>query len=205
MKKTPQEFKRDNIRSLFEKTLKSKKAKLEPMNITVQEFYDSSFTSVQFAIKELISNKEAEIEFSEKKAKGFVDGIFRACKSRYTVEFPSLNNIRLTDYQVIPEFNKAKCEMRTDAKTKITLMVDVKNHGIAEFNSTSRSILHSSFFATLKAFQFYINSEMTFHQNQIILEDAMKRNRGDIVQSCMTDLSKLTEVNNYVKKERPPN
>ena len=72
---------------------------------------------------------------------------------------------------------------------------------LAEFSCVSRSILHSSFIVTLEAIEFYINCERTFHKIQIILGDAEQRNRGDIVQSCVTDLSKLTEVNTYEKKQ----
>ena len=62
-------------------------------------------------------------------------------------------------------------------------------------------MIYSGFVSALEAFQFYINCERTFHKIQVIIEDATLRNRGDIVQSCLTDLSKLTEVNTYEKKK----
>ena len=58
-------------------------------------------------------------------------------------------------------------------------------------------MVRSSFFAVLKAFEFYINCERTFVSLKNILEDAQSRNRGDIIQACLLDLSKLTEVNTY--------
>ena len=91
--------------------------------------------------------------------------------------------------------------MGTDAETEVVIVVDVKDHGVAEFGCTSRSILHSSFMATLGVFEFYVNCEKTFHKIRLFLDDATTRNRGDIIQSCMTDLSKLTEVNTYDKKK----
>ena len=88
-----------------------------------------------------------------------------------------------------------------DAKVTVNIVMEVKEHGLAEFSSASRSVLHSSFAAIVEAFQFYINCERTFHKIQLVLEDAKERNRGDIVQSCVSDLSKLTEVNTYEKNK----
>ena len=79
--------------------------------------------------------------------------------------------------------------------------VNVEGHGMAEFQHQSRSMIYSSLVAALNAFEFYINCETTFHKIQLVLEDASQRNRGDISQACIADLSRLTEVNNYARKK----
>ena len=201
MQKTPQEFRRDNVKQVFDKILQSKQIKLSPLDISVKESWKSDFTFVDICIKETIDNEEENVHLVEEAAKGFVDGMFKACKKQYSNKHPSLNNIRLVDYQVVPKFKKKLKTMGTDAPTEITLMMDVADHGVSEFSCVSRSILYSSFAATLEAFQFYINCEKTFHKIQIILDDARRRNRGDIAQTCLTDLSKLTEVNTYEKNK----
>ena len=199
MKKTPQEFRRENLKYLFEKTLKSRQVKLEPFDISVKESWDSDFTAVDLAINETTEGMETRRGITEDKAKGFVDGIFRACHKQYVDEHASLQNIKLIDYQVKPKFSKSKKTMGSDAKTEVTLMVEVKDHGIAEFSCTSRSILYSSFVATLEAFQFYINCDRAFKKIKLVLEDAEARNRGDIAQLCMSELAMLTGVNTYGK------
>ena len=202
MKRTPQQIRRENLKQLFDKILKAQQLKLNPLSISVEESFKSDFTSVNMRISETSGGiQEAAFSLSADKAKGFVDGMFKACHEHYAEEHPSLNNIRLVNYQVKPKIKKAANKMGTDAETEITIMVDVKDHGVAEFHCVSRSILHSSFIATLEAFEFYINCEKAFHKIQLILDDAKQRNRGDISQSCMTDLSSLTEVNTYVKKK----
>ena len=60
-------------------------------------------------------------------------------------------------------------------------------------------VIYSSFISSLEAFQFYINCQRTFEKIMLAVEDARERNRGDIIQSCVADLSKLTEVNTYEK------
>ena len=74
------------------------------------------------------------------------------------------------------------------------MSVKVGDLGVSEFVSRSDSIIRSAFATTLKAFQFYMNCEASFDKIKIALDDATKRNRGDIQQRCLTDLSKITEM-----------
>ena len=199
MKKTPQEFRRENLKNLFEKTLQARQVKLEPLDISVKESWNSDFTDVDLAINETVGGLQDCRQLVQDKAKGFVDGIFKACHSQYVEDHASLQNIKLIDYQVKPKFSKSKKTMGSDAETEVVLMVEVKDHGIAEFSCTSRSILYSSFVATLEAFQFYINCDRAFKRIKLVLVDAQARNRGDIAQLCMSELAMLTGVNTYGK------
>ena len=198
MRKTPQQIKRESIKELFDKILKAQQLKLNPFSISVDESFKSDFTNVRMRVSETSGGiQNSAFSLATDEAKGFVDGMFKACHKHYAEEYPSLNNIRLVNYQVKPKIKKKTNKMGTDAETEVTIMVDVKDHGMAEFSCMSRSILHSSFIATLEVFEFYINCEKTFNRIKVILEDANGRNRGDIAQSCMSDLSILTGVNTY--------
>lgn len=199
MRKTPQEFRRENLKELFEKTLRARQTKLEPFDISVKESWDDDFTVVDLAINESVDGLQQRREIVETKAKGFVDGIFKACHKQYVTDRESLKNIELIDYQVKPKFSNSNKTMGSDAETEVTLMVEVKDHGVAEFSCNSRSILYSSFAATLEAFQFYINCDKAFKKIKLVLEDAQARNRGDIAQLCMSELAMLTGVNTYAK------
>ena len=202
MRKTPEEFKRENIKELFDKILKSHQIKLNPLNISVNESFKADFTSVEMSINETSQGVQgSSFDLKECEAKGFVDGMFKCCHNHYSKDYPSLNSIRLLDYQVTPRIKKTTKTMGTEAKIEVAIMVDVRDHGASEFTCTSRSILHSTFIATLEVFEFYINCEKAFHKIQLVLDDANLRNRADIIQSCVSDLSKLTEVNSYVKKK----
>ena len=200
MRKTPQEFRRENLKCLFDKILQTKQIKLEPLDISVEVSWDNDFTVVNLSIGETTMGIKNTRRITERNAKGFVDGIFRACHNQYAEEHPSLRNIRLIDYKVKPSFSKTNATMGSDAATEVTLMVEIRDRGVAEFSYTSRSILYSSLVATLEAFQFYINCDKSFRKIKLTLEDATARNRGDISQLCMSDLAILTGVNTYAKK-----
>lgn len=202
MRKTPQQIRRQTIKDLFDKILKAQQIKLSPFSISVDESFKSDFTNVEMRINETSGGVQGSaFTLSEDKAKGFVDGMFVACHNHYASKYPSLKNIRLVDYQVVPRIKRASGKMGTDAETEVNISIEVKEHGVAEFSCVSRSILHSSFIVTLEAIEFYINCEKAFHKIQLVLDDANHRNRGDITQSCISDLSKLTEVNTYERKK----
>ncbi len=200
MKKTPQDFKREDIKQLFDKILQGQKLSLEPLGIQVEESCNSDFTKVCLSIKQVSEASETVEKISENQAQGPIDGIFKACYNRYAAENPSLKNIKLIDFQVKPNFKKSKSHLGTDAKTAVSLMIEVRGCGVAEFNSVSRSMLHSSFVATLKAFQFYINCDKTFNKAQAVIFDAASRNRADVEERYKFYLSRLTEVNSYERQ-----
>ena len=198
MKKTPQEFKRENVKKLLQRTLKEDQLIFSPLSISISESQEDKHTSMSFSF-ESIGRKKEIIELSSKTT-GFVDGLFTGCYNYFSDSYSSLKNIRLLDYQVRPNMKKAKNIIGADAKVQVAIIMDVQNHGIAEFNSYSRSVLRSSFSSILRAFEFYINCEKSFHKIQTFIEDAQKRNRGDIISACTYDLTTLTEVNNYVRE-----
>lgn len=202
MRKTPQEFRRNNVKALFSKVLQAQVITLKPLDITVRESFNDDFTKVDISFSETVGGVNRCIDATATQARGFVDGLFKACHEHYSETYTSLQNIKLVNYQARPNLKRTQKTIGSEAKVEVGVVVEVKNHGIAEFHNQSRSILHSSFVNILSAFEFYINCERSFDKIQIILEDAKNRSRGDIVQSCMYDLSKLTEVNTYEKREK---
>lgn len=198
MQKTPQEFKRQNVKELFSKILRDTVTNFEPLSICASESLNDDFTTTEFSFQELgISSR---LVSRESKGKGFVDGIFNGLYQEYIQTYPSLEKIKLIDIKVNP-IMKASRSLGSDAKASVVFSVEVSGHGIAEFQHKSRSMIYSGFTSALNAFQFYINCERTFHKIQTIVENAKQRNRGDIIQECLSDLSMLTEVNTYEKKQ----
>lgn len=190
--KTPEESKRNNLRDLFQSILRDNTISLSPVSVSAKEVFDNKESEVSFAFNERISGKSKKVSLRSVKGKGLVDCLFRGCKNKYSESYPSLQSVELVDFKVVPIFSMKKSGSR--AETDIVLSVKVGDLGVSEFASRSDSIIRSAFTTTLKAFQFYMNCEASFDKIKIALEDATKRNRGDIQQRCLTDLSKITEM-----------
>lgn len=200
MRKTPQDFKRVEVKQIIKKVLGDTQTRLLPISITVGESLDDDFTTTDFSFE--ITGKDSKIVTLEgQKGKGFVDGLFAGLQQHFSSEYSSLEKIRLADYSVNPVMTNSKNSMGTDAQASVSLSVLVHPHGLSEFSHTSRSMIYSSFSAALEAFQFYVNCDRAFHRIQLFIEDAQQRNRGDVISGCIYDLSKLTEVNTYERKE----
>tara|TARA_S200000501_G_scaffold355387_1_gene377020 strand:+ start:1570 stop:2169 length:600 start_codon:yes stop_codon:yes gene_type:complete len=198
--RTPQDFRRENVKELFDRILKDSKTKLVPKNISINESINSDFTSVSFSLDMISGQETRTYNFIDVEGKGFVDAVFTTCYEEFVEPFPSIKNLNLVDLIVKPIFSMSRKESGTDARTDVIFRVEIKDHGLSEFSSRSRSIIHSSFLAMTEAFQFYINCDKTFHQLRAWLDDANNRHRGDLAQSCIADLAKLTTVNAYERK-----
>ena len=195
MKKTPQHFRREKVKTLFNKILKENKTILTPLSISCSESLDDDFTTTDFSFEEKGSVSRI-VSLTDIKGKGFVDGLFRGLHENYVADYTSIEKIKLVDIMVNP-IMKASKKLGSDAKAFVLFRIEVDRHGLAEFHHESRSMIYSCFVSALEAFQFYINCERTFKKIKLIADDASARNRGDILQSCLNDLSKLTEVNTY--------
>lgn len=198
MRKTPQQFKRLEVKQVIGKILKDTRTTLKPLSITTGESLADNFTTTDFSF-EIYDTDKKIVSLGEQRGKGFVDGLFTGLRDYFSTDYESLKSLALADYNVNPLMSKSK-NMGTDAQASVMLSVQVGKNGIAEFQHTSRSMIYSSFSAALEAFQFYINCERCFRKIQIFLKDAQKRNRGDIMSQYVYDLSKLTEVNTYERK-----
>ena len=84
MLKTPQEFKRENVKKLFQKVLRDTKTKLAPLSISISESFENDFTSVDLQFSEKSSEDEEVVSLPGLKAKGFVDGLFLGLHKRYS-------------------------------------------------------------------------------------------------------------------------
>ena len=192
-------FKRRKVKNLFEKILNDEATKLSPVSFSASEIFLDDFTTVDFSFREQTGSTSRVVTVDNLKARGFVDGLFKGCFNTYKETYPSLSNIKLVDVIVNPLFRSGSRGLGSESKINVTFRVEIHNHGIVEFETTSNSIMHSSFSATLEAFQFYINCERTFQKMKLIMDDAKARNRSDIFQRCLFDLSALTEMNSYEK------
>ena len=198
--RTPQDFRRENVKELFDKILKDNKTKLVPKNISINESINSDFTSVSFSLDVISGENIRTYNFIDVEGKGFVDAVFTTCYQEFVESFPSIKNLNLVDLVVKPIFSMSKKESGTDARTDVMFRVEIKGHGLSEFSARSRSIVHASFQAMAEAFEFYINCDRTFHHLSLCLDDANSRHRGDTAQACVADLAKLTTVNTYERK-----
>tara|TARA_R100001510_G_C7650348_1_gene207858 strand:- start:1489 stop:2082 length:594 start_codon:yes stop_codon:yes gene_type:complete len=196
--KTPDSFRREDIKKIFSQRLREDRVRLEPLEIVVTDNYAQDQTEVCFSFEKLELNSRKLYQFRNIQAQGMIDAVFTKCHESFEEEYRSLKNINLVDLVVKPVFSLGKGSLSTSASTDVTLRLKVAGYGISEFPSRSRSVVRSSFQSALEAFQFYINCDKAFHKLKGFLADARSRNREDVAQDFVSDLASLTRINSYV-------
>tara|TARA_R100001510_G_C7646836_1_gene204159 strand:- start:1257 stop:1850 length:594 start_codon:yes stop_codon:yes gene_type:complete len=195
--KTPDDFRRDDVKNVFKKRLGSNIVELRPISIRISETSDLKSTMVDLCFEKSEGEVTKKYNFENQPGSGFVDSVYKTCYNCFAEEYASLKNISLVGLIVKPIFSLSACDSKTDAKTDVVFRLETKQHGLSEFRHRSRSIVYSSFSSILDAFQFYMNCDKAFSMLRFVLEDANTRRRSDIVESCRSDMSVLTRVNNY--------
>ena len=199
--KTPQQLKRKQVVDLFGEILKKEKLSLQPKFIQIIENSEQDDTICSFEYLSQVNNLKQDIKVENTIGAGFVDCVFSTMKEKYQNEFNSLENIRLLNLSVRPNFNYRKDSLGSGASVQVCLKLEIKSSDYAEFCHTSNSLVNSGFAAVLSAFEFYINCEKCFYVLKDILQNAKERNRFDTVDRCLVGLSSITEFNRYAKKK----
>lgn len=201
MRCTPQQIKREELKSITDKILQEERAVLRALSITATDVLEEDHTFTDFSF-ESRDPKKSVVTLKAQQGLGFIDSLFMGLHAKFAPTYSSLQNIQLCDFKVNPMLSSSLSRFGTDAQASVLLSVRVKNHDVAEFYHRSRSIMSSSFTAALAAFEFYINCEKCFIKIQDFIQEARSRNRGDVVSNYIYDLCKLTEVNTYNEKEK---
>ena len=93
MRKTPQDFKREEVRKIFDKVLRQERAILNPVSVKVAESLDSDFTSTTFVFTDSAAEKKVNT-ITESSGKGFIDCLFLGLQKHYSPEYRSLEKIK---------------------------------------------------------------------------------------------------------------
>lgn len=200
MIRTPQHYKRENVKTIFKKVLQDNAVVLVPEEITVKEKINPG--PMETVIDFSFFDGDQHVLINTITGHGLMHCLFSGLRDNYIEEYHSISNLKLIDLAVTPIMSKNRESLGADAKVSLCLRVDVQGHGSSEFVKCSRSIIDCSFQGILEVFQFYLNCHKTFVKLRQVIKEAESRNRTDIVQACLSDLSILTEVNFYNEKDK---
>ena len=196
--KTSQEHKREEINQILKKTLGHRRLITKPFSISCRELLSTNETSIDFSFLEEIEGKESKKVFKNCKGKGFVDCLFLSCRTYFSKDYPSVENLEFVDFLVQPIFSFNSSQLSSCSKTDVVLKIRAPDREISSFRKRSNSIISSAFSTVLGAFEYYANCHATFSTLTRTLDDATRRSRADIASECRYKMSFLTGVNRFV-------
>ena len=140
---------------------------------------------------------------------GPIDAFFRGLLDFLHAEYPSLNSIVIDKFAVIGKLGGrggvAPGGSQSDALASVTVGIRNSAGRSFEFVSESRSVTRSGIEATLRATEYFVNSERAFKRAYRALRDARERNRQDLIiryTDLMSQLVKNTSYSDVIEQIR---
>ncbi len=163
--------------------------------LKVEENFDAGHCTADLVVTGMPGHDQA-ISLSGKGV-GVVDAVFHALKDTLSREYPSLNSIRFSGFEIRADFNTRKDDSGSDAAGTVVLVVESSSDRRFEFAHTSRSITASMVIATLQASEYFVNTERAFILLHRALDDARARNRSDLVTRYNLEMAEIVENTSY--------
>ena len=129
---------------------------------------------------------------------GPVDAFFTALVDELSEEYNSLRTFEFSQFATKANLKKSHFK-NSGSNAEVEVLVVVRNGFDNEliFRDKSTSLSRASARAVLKSVEFFVNIEKAVRVLKYSIDDAKKRNRGDILNSCILQLSELVNATSY--------
>ncbi|MFB6351464.1 MAG: alpha-isopropylmalate synthase regulatory domain-containing protein [Bradymonadaceae bacterium] len=129
---------------------------------------------------------------------GAIDAFFAALRDRLADDYPSLKSIRFSEFK-IEGLLSSEAGPRQTTKAEAEATVGILNSEDKQFvfKSKAPSVSRSGIEATLKAAEYFVNSERTYVKLHEILEHYRSEGRTDLVDKYTDLMSEVVENTSY--------
>ena len=165
-----------------------------------------SLKLIELLIKENVAEDKTEINckflFGKRKltikgtGKGPVDALFGALIDNFSDEYCSLKNLYFARFSVEADVEKHLKHSRTDAMVEATLEIDNDCDALL-FREKSNSVSFASAKVVLAAIEHFINAEKCVTMLYNNIQNAKKRNRGDMTGVYTRQLAEIVKNVSY--------
>ena len=128
---------------------------------------------------------------------GLIDAFFHGLLNRLSQDYPSLDSIAIDKFIVQGKIGTGSEPWQGDALAVVTLGIRNSGGKHFEFEHESRSVTHSAIEATLRAAEYFVNSEKAFITAYKALKSTHDAARGDIKHRYTEILAQLVRNTSY--------
>lgn len=185
--------------ALIREVLGQSFTELHVKRFVIEEDIDGGATSVTCEVSGYRSDADGADAPSviAGKGVGVVDAFFHGMQSRFAEEYPSLKTIRFASFAVDAKLDTKKEYAGTDSAAEVTIEIANSENHRFYFSSTWRSVTAAAIITTLRAMEFFINSERAFITMYHALKDAERRKRADLVARYTSTMAVLVQNTSY--------
>ena len=129
---------------------------------------------------------------------GMVDALFNSIIQKYSDKYISLNQVVFDDFTMRVDFKSAGARS-TDSpvEIKLALKANTRQQQNIYFSATSRSMVIASVSVIRDAFEYFVNAESAVLLLKENINDAALRNRRDLHERYVSQLSRLVRIISY--------
>lgn len=189
-----QDEKQQEMISKMKEVLQDDYLHLEVDSYTLSEDLDEESCTIQCKLRRVDDSAFTV----EGQGVGAIDAFFAALRDRLADDYPSLKSIRFSEFK-IEGLLSSDVGPRQTTKAEAEATVGILNSEGKEFvfKSTAPSVSRSGLEATLKAAEYFVNSERTYVKLHEILEHYRSEGRTDLVDKYTDLMSEVVENTSY--------
>ena len=155
------------------------------------------FSREETRISCTIRATDGEVTVIEGVGVGIIDAFFCALRGRLSRAYPSLNTISIDKFVVNGKIGSGEEASQGDAIAAVTIGIRNSRGNHFEFEHESRSVTRSSIEATLRAAEYFVNSERAFIEAYKALKWARSENRSDLIGQYTDQMTSLVRNTSY--------
>jgi hypothetical protein len=196
----------EEIIALMRETLGDNFTQLRVRRVVIEEDLAGESTSVTCEVTDEATQDSFVIA---SKGVGVIDAFFHGVVNRFANEYPSLNTIRFTSFSVGAKLDTKKEDSGTDSLAEVILEITNSEGKTFHFRNALRSVTASSILTTLRAMEYFINSERAYVTMYHAYTDAVERRRPELAQKYTNNMAIFVQNTSYsqviekIQKESP--
>ena len=190
----PTNYEVNSIKLMVEKFLHSSDSFLsvEVKSLKITEDLENDISEVNY----IISLDGTEITISGT-GEGVVDALFLSMIHRLSKDYPSLKQIRLSEFYVRAKIKNKHKSIGSDAPVKVELVVENASRIKTPFSHEAKSLNNAACKAVIKTVEYFINCEVAIIKLKKCILDAKDRNRPDLLEKYALIMSEIAKNMSY--------
>jgi hypothetical protein len=189
-----QEEKQQEMISRMKEVLQEEYLQLEVESYSLNEDLEEETCQIQCTLREA----DGSTFTVEGGGVGTIDAFFSGLRDRLADDYPSLKSIRFDEFNIEGLFSSdVGHDQTTKAEAKATVGILNSEGREFVFESTAPSVSRAGLEATLRAAEYFVNSERTYVRLHEILEHYREEGRTDLVDKYTDLMSQVVKNTSY--------
>lgn len=194
---TPGEHHQDYCKQIAKEVLAS-----DYITISIDQFVLSEdlINNITYVSCHVSSTHDAFNAFNlEGSGHGVVDVLFGSLVQELASTYFSLENANFEDFIIKVRLKESSKRTKTDAPVDVTLAISTSPFCTVYFRHKHHSMVSTVIEVVRESIEYLINLELAARQLYINTQDAKMRNRHDLTNKYISNLSALTKIISYEK------